>query len=125
MEFFRSFVDPGNTWILHSKKEYRLTFYDDRYDHTKCLSKTWKDNVKEVTIQSIERKIQIQKKLKKISGCIFEIEFHSFSFDSAVEESQTEPILSSAHVEQPNDCEADIIQNYVPLVAQMANCIIE
>ena len=65
MEFFRSFIDTWNTWILHSKKEYRLTFYDDRYDHTKCLSKTWKDNVKEVTIQSIERKIQIQKKLKR------------------------------------------------------------
>ena len=46
-------------------------------------------------------------------------------FDSAVDESQTEPILSSAHAEEPKNSDANIIQNYVPLVAQMASCIIE
>jgi len=44
---------------------------------------------------------------------------------SAVNESQTEPILSSANAEEPQNSDANIIQNYVPLVAQMANCIIE
>ena len=52
------------------------------------------------------------------------------SIYSAVDGSQTESrlandIISSGHVDRLEYDAADSIQNYVPLVAQMASCIIE